>query len=108
MFWNALAPVYPFESLREGVLDYMRTTEINVQSRTSYMKWVYGLLAKLSKKIGVSIPSFKGYAHHVAYYKSGCNKKTYHVKTCRKNEGGGRTKNRDLRKTHRITHTRLL
>lgn len=108
MFWNALAPVYPFESLREVVMDYVRDHEIVVRSRTSYMKWVYGLLSKLSKKVGASIPSFKGYAHHVAYYKSGCNKKTYHGKTCRKLEGGGRTKDRNHRKTHRITHSRLL
>lgn len=104
-FWAALREAYPFESLREVI---QQQPEVALDSRRSYMKWVYTVLAQMSKKLGVSIPTFKGYAHHVAYYKSGCNKKTYHGKTCRKIEGGGRTKNRDHRKTYRITHKRLL
>jgi hypothetical protein len=62
----------------------------------------------ISKAAGTRMPSYKGYAQHVAYYKSGCEKKTYHGKTCRKLAGGGYTKNRDHRKTHRVSHKNLL
>ena len=53
------------------------------------------------------MPTFKGFAHHLAYFKSGCSKKTYHGKTCRKT-AGGRTKDRDHRKTFRVSHATLL
>ncbi len=107
-FLHHLADAYPFQKLRKVFDKYVRENEPSLSSRKTYMKWMYQLLRLLSQEIGVEIPSFKGYAHHVAYYKSGCSKKTYHGKTCRKLSGGGRTKNRDHRKTYRITHKRLL
>lgn len=107
-FIEFLSRVYPFESLRKTFVWYLERNELNISSRLGYMKWMYGLLKALSKKARVEIPSFKGYAHHVAYYKSGCNKKTYHGKTCRKLAGGGYTKNRDHRKTYRVSHKNLL
>ena len=107
-FLHHLADAYPFQKLRKVFDKYVRENEPELANRKTYMKWMYGLLKKLSEEVEQDIPSFKGYAHHVAYYKSGCSKKTYHGKTCRKLSGGGRTKDRNHRKTYRITHKRLL
>jgi hypothetical protein len=107
-FLHALAEVYPFQELRSVYDAYLRAHEPTLASRKDYMRWMYGLLKGLAKKVNVSLPTFRGYAHHVAYYKSGCSKKTYHGKTCRKIAGGGRTKDRDRRKTYRVSHERLL
>jgi hypothetical protein len=107
-FLHALAKVYPFHPLRRVYAAYLQAHEPLLGSRKTYMKWMYGLLKALSAEVGVSIGTYKGYAHHVAYYKSGCTKKTYHGKTCRKLAGGGRTKDRDRRTTYRVSHARLL
>jgi len=107
-FLHHLADAYPFQKLRRVFAKYVDEHEPTLSSRRSYMKWMYELLKRLSEEVGQDIQTFKGYSHHVAYYKSGCSKKTYHGKTCRKLSGGGLTKNRDHRKTYRITHKRLL
>lgn len=107
-FLHHLADAYPFEKLRRVFRAYVDETEPVLTSRTAYTKWMYGLLAKLSRTIGVPIRTYKGYAHHVAYYKSGCARKTYKGKTCRTTAGGGRTKDRDRRKTFRVSHQTLL
>jgi hypothetical protein len=106
-FLHALHHAYPFPELRVVYSDYITAQEPELRSRKAYMKWMYGLLRALSKKARVYIRSFKGWAHHLAYFKSGCSKKTYHGKTCRKT-AGGRTKDRDHRRTFRIVHGRLL
>lgn len=107
-FLHALTDAYPFEKLRKVLDEYIADNEPVLTSRQSYMKWMYGLLAHLSKTVGTKLPSYRGYAHRVAYYRSGCSKKTYHGKTCRKLAGGGRTKDRNHRKTYRVSHTNLL
>lgn len=107
-FWKRMADVYPFEELRSVVSEYVSKNPPRVENRKVYVRWVYGLLAKLSKKVHVPILSFNGYLQHIAFYKSGCNKPTYRGKTCRKLAGGGRTKTRDHRKTYRISHRSLL
>jgi hypothetical protein len=107
-FLHALVKVYPFQALRTVASRYLQAHEPLLGSRKTYTKWMYGFLKALSEEVGTDIPSFKGYAHHVAYYKSGCAKKTYHGKTCRKLAGGGRTKDRDRRTTYRVSHRRLL
>jgi len=107
-FIRQLTEVYPFDELRSIFQSYSTAHPVTLQSRKTYMHWMYGLLKQLSKKTGSPIRSFVGYAHHVAYYKSGCEKKKYHGKTCRKVAGGGHTKTRSHRKTHRIAHTYLL
>jgi len=106
-FLHALHHAYPFPELRKVYAAYITEHEPDLQSRKAYMKWMHGLLSALSKKVGRPIQSFKGWAHHLAYFKSGCSKKTYHGKTCRKT-AGGRTKDRDHRRTFRIVHRRLL
>lgn len=108
VFMHKLADVYPFENLRRVFKHYLSQNEVSLSSRKSYMKWMYGLLSTLSKEIRAPISSYKGYAQHVMYYKSGCSKKTYKGKTCRRLSGGGRTKTRDHRKTRRIAHKELL
>ncbi len=107
-FLHALADAYPFSKLRKVFAKYVADNEPALDSRQSYMHWMYGLLHKLSRAVGKSMPTYRGFAHHVAYYKSGCSKTTYHGKTCRKIEGGGRTKDRDHRKTYRVSHAKLL
>lgn len=104
-FWKRLTDVYPFEEFREIVKKYGAP---DLRSRTAYMRWTYGLLTKLSKKARAPILTFNGYSQQVAFYKSGCEKKTYRGKTCRKLAGGGRTKKRDHKKTHRVAHSSLL
>jgi hypothetical protein len=106
-FLHALEKVYPFTELRSVYKDYITEHEPELANRSAYMKWMHGLLSVLSKKVGTSMPSFKGFAHHLAYYRSGCSKKTYHGKTCRK-VAGGRTKARDHVKTYRVSHHKLL
>jgi hypothetical protein len=107
-FMHALAKAYPFEELRTVFAEYVKAHEPALDSQRVYTKWMYGLLKALSSKTGSRIPTYRGYSHHVAYYKSGCSKKSYHGKTCRKMRGGGYTKQRDHRRTHRISHRELL
>jgi len=100
-FLYKLAEVYPFkQSLFKKYLD---TNPPSLESRKDYMKWMYRLLEKLG-----TMPSYNGYVQRVMYYKSGCDKKTYRGKTCRRLNGGGRTKARDHRRTHRVSHSVLL
>jgi len=107
-FLHDLAEAYPFASLRKVFQRYVKEHEPVLTSRKSYTHWMYELLKELSEEIGCAMPTYKGYSHRVAYYRSGCSKKTYHGKTCRKLAGGGRTKNRDHRKTYRVSHATLL
>lgn len=107
-FLHALAKAYPFQNLRKVVANYIQETEPTLESRHAYMHWMYGLLSHLSDAVGKPMPTYRGFAHRVAYYRSGCSKKTYHGKTCRTLAGGGRTKNRNHRKTYRISHANLL
>lgn len=107
-FLQLLADVYPFQELRKVYDDYYQRHTPSLENRKAYMKWMYGLLSALSRKAGVRIPTYKGYVQHTMYYKSGCAKKTYKGKTCRKTAGGGLTKSRDHRKTRKIAHAVLL
>jgi Erv1 / Alr family len=107
-FLHHLALSYPFLRMARVFQAYLKKYEPTLSSRKAYLHWMYGLLKQLSEFAKVDIPTFRGYAHHVAYYKSGCNKKTYHGKTCRKLAGGGLTKSRDHRKTYRVAHRSLL
>lgn len=109
-FWIRMTQVYPFEPLRAIVGQYLKTKSIEkaLKDRPSYTRWMYGLLKRLSSKVQAPIPTYAGYVQHVMYYKSGCNKKTYKGKTCRKVGGGKYTKNRDNKKTQRVVRKNLL
>lgn len=104
-FIHTLAEVYPFEKMRNRFQKYLSANEVVLSSRRAYMKWMYGLLKELSDS---DIPSYKGYVARVMYFKSGCQKKTYRGKTCRRLPNGSRTKNRDHKRTFRITRESLL
>lgn len=105
-FLNTLSSVYPFHS--ETFAQYIHQHPPELGSRRAYMKWMYGLLARLSKAFHVDLPSYKGYVQRILYYKSGCDKKSYKGKTCRRVDGGGFTKNRDHKRTRRITQASML
>lgn len=107
-FLKQLVRVYPFPALRKVAERYVQSHPIDVSSRTAYLHWMYGLLRRLAEKTKSPIRTFKGYASHVAYYKSGCTKPKYHGKTCRRLDGGGYTKTRDHRRTRRIAVGGLL
>jgi hypothetical protein len=107
-FLKSLRRSYPFPELRKLLIQYMETHPLNLTSRTTYLRWMYGLLQRLSVKTKSPIRTFKGYTHHVAYYKSGCSKLTYHGRTCRRLDNGSYTKQRDPKRTRRITSGGLL
>jgi hypothetical protein len=101
-FFGLLADVYPYPDLR-AILQEHPIEFPNV------FRWMYGVAEKLCAATGSShmLPSFSGMSQRLAFYKSGCAKKTYRGKTCRK-IGGKHTKDRDNRRTYRITHKRLI
>lgn len=109
-FWIRMTQVYPFEELRNIVTSYVQANPIEtaLKTRQTYSRWVYRLVKKLSFKVNAPISSYSGYVQQVMYYKSGCQKKTYKGKTCRRLGGGGRTKHRDIRRTRRVTQAFLL
>lgn len=102
-FLKQLAEVYPVD-----FKDYLEEHAADLESKKRYMKWMYGLLKFLAPKFHATLPSYNGYVQRIMYYTSGCEKKTYKGKTCRRLNGGGRTKARDYRKTYRISHSVLL
>ena len=107
-FLKLLSETYPFDSLRKVFQNYYNHNPPSLESHKSYMKWMYGLLLALSKKVGIRIPSYRGYVQKTMYYKSGCAKKSYRGVTCRKTTGGGLTKVRDHMKTRKISHAHIL
>ena len=103
-FLNDLSEVYLTD-----IKTYMKTHPPALESNKSYMKWMYGLLSSLGGKDS-NLPTYRGYVQRLMYYTSGCEKKTYKGKTCRRVKVGAtgfRTKARDNRKTYRITHVVL-
>lgn len=108
LFMQKLSEVFPFSKLRKAFQSYAKKTPVQLQTKKSYMKWMYGLLYTMAQTIDIEIPSYKGYVQRVMYYTSGCDKKTYKGKTCRRVDGGGFTKNRDHRRTRRVVGLGLL
>jgi len=92
-FWEHLIKVYPF-------FKFDKIPEFTTNQ--SYLQDVHTMISKM-----VPTPSLQSTRQQLAYYKSGCKKKSYKGKTCKK-IGGGYTKRRDYRKTYRVTHSRLL
>jgi len=107
-FLHHLADAYPFDEFRTVVKQYVAAHEPDLRNQKTYTKWMYVLMKQLSDIAGVPIKSYRGYMAHLAYYKSGCTRKTYKGKTCRRVVGGGYTKNRDAGKTRRISQKGLL
>jgi hypothetical protein len=99
-FLNDLAEVYPTTYLT-NIKSYIEQHPPALESNKSYMKWMYGLLHSLG-----DVPTYRGYVQRLMYYTSGCERKTYKGKTCRR-VNGFRTKARDTKKTYRVTHSIL-
>lgn len=104
VFMEKLSVEFPFYSFEQ----YVKRHPVELQSKKTYLKWMYGLLKFLAPKFHTMLPSFKGYVMRGMYYKSGCTKKTYRGKTCRKTATGHYTKARDNRKTQKVSHSSLL
>ncbi len=97
-FMNVLSTAYPVkDTFKDPILD----------TRTTYLKWMYVQLKSIATGLKVPIPTYKGYVQRLKYYESGCDKKTYRGKTCRRTKLG-RTKMRDHKRTHRVAHSNLL
>lgn len=107
-FIEELAQVYPFVKFRKTFQSYIKKHPVILDSRKEYMKWMYGLLYEIGQDVPIELPSYKGYVQRVMYYTSGCDKNTYKGKTCRRVDGGGFTKNRDHKRTRRITQASIL
>ena len=101
MFMKKLAEVYPLKGVMDGHFP------VKLESRKTYMKWMYGFLKHAASKTRSEIPSYKGYVQRVMYYTSGCEKKTYKGKTCRRTLHGF-SKSRDHKRTFRVTRKSLL
>ena len=98
-FFDLLSDVYPYDDLRA----IMKAHTFSFTSKRALMKSMYTLMKKKTKftHSEAILPSFAGVFQRYGYYASTCNR----GKTCR---NGKRTKKRDHRKTHRVTHARLL
>lgn len=86
VFLKQLAEVYPLKSFKSFHLQ----NEPTLESQLTYMRWMYNVLKSISNELGVSLPSYQKYSKHVLKYKSGCSKKKYRGKTCRKKGGGSK------------------
>jgi hypothetical protein len=95
-FWVILKGSFPFAEFRK----HIRIPDFH--SKSTYLKSVHSMFSKMKEQ-----KSLQSIAQQLAYYKSGCTKKTYKGKTCKK-VGTGYTKNRDRKRTYRLTHSRLL
>ena len=103
-----LSEVYPFEKLRTVFKDYVECGEVPLDSKKSYLKWMYGLLKALARASHSDILSYRGFIARTNFFASGCDRKTYRGKTCRRTSKGFLTKNRDYKKTKRVVLTSLL
>lgn len=98
IFWEELRYVYP------GNTDTRKKIRVpDLSSQKTYLRDVYDILSEIGE-----MPTFRGISQRLAYYKSGCTKKSYKGKTCRKVGTGGYTKNRDRKRTYRVSHSALL
>ena len=95
-FWTSLKASFPFTQFRK----HIRIP--NFGSKSDYLASVHSMFSRMKKQ-----KSLQSIRQQLAYYKSGCIKKTYKGKTCKK-VGTGYTKNRDRKRTYRLTHSRLL
>lgn len=96
MFWQSLIKSFPFEEYRS------KLSMPNLDNNLTYLESVHSMFSKMKTQ-----KSLQSITQQLAYYKSGCKRKTYKGKTCKK-VGTGYTKNRDRKRTYRLTHSRLL
>ena len=96
MFWKTLLKIFPFEEYRS------KLTMPNLDNNLTYLESVHAMFSKMRKQ-----RSLQSVRQQLAYYKSGCKSKSHKGKTCTK-AGAKYTKNRDRKRTYRLTHSRLL
>jgi hypothetical protein len=107
LFIQELSKVFPFKKMRKSFQSYLSNRPVELANNKEYMKWMYGLLYTVGQKVPIEMPSYRGYVQRVMYYSSGCDKKTYKGKTCRR-VNGSLTKNRDNKRTRKVSHSSLL
>jgi len=95
-FWLFLKSSFPFPEFRKHI------HIPDFRSRSTYVNSVHSMFSNMKPQ-----KSIQSIAQQLAYYKSGCKRKTYKGKTCKK-IGAKYTKNRDRKRTYRLTHSRLL
>ena len=88
VFLKQLSEVYPYGTFQS----YMSKYPAALENRKAYMKWMYGLLSMLSKKMEFKMPAYNSYSRYVMEFKGGCEKKKYKGKTCRRKSRGGKKK----------------
>lgn len=102
-FFMNLYDLYPYKHLRKIVQDFINENIVYdaLLSRSVFMTWFDNMMRAISKETGntKSLPSW----NRIAYYASGCQKKTYRGKTCR-----NKKKVRNHKKTFKVTHSRLV
>jgi hypothetical protein len=88
VFLKQLSEVYPYGTFQS----YMSKHPAELENHKVYMKWMYGLLNTLSKRMGFKMPAYNSYSRYVMEFKGGCEKKKYKGKTCRRKLRGGKRK----------------
>ena len=98
-FFGTLADVYPYPPLRKIYREHLK--HLSMESQRDIVRWMYSLMKELCAATGSErlLPSIKGVYRRYGYVKSSCNR----GKTCRNGK-----RQRDHRKTFRVTHARLL
>jgi hypothetical protein len=96
VFWEQLKISFPFTKFRKHI--YVP----NLHSNLTYLHDVHSMFSRMKKQ-----KSLQSIRQQLAYYKAGCSNKSYKGKTCKKT-GTGYTKNRDRKRTYKLTHSRLL
>lgn len=108
-FLAHLSESYPFEKLRTTFKSYLeKHSPVPLEHKKEYLKWMYGLLKSLSRSAHAEILSYRGLTARANFFASGCDRKTYRGKTCRRTSKGLLTKHRDPNRTRRIVLTALL
>lgn len=108
-FLAHLSESYPFEKLQTTFKSYLeKHSPVPLEHKKEYLKWMYGLLKSLSKSAHAEILSYRGLSARANFFASGCDRKTYRGKTCRRTKTGFLTKHRDANRTRRIVLTGLL
>jgi hypothetical protein len=108
-FLAHLSESYPFDKLRTVFKKYLHSNSpVPLEHKKEYLKWMYGLLKSLSRAANSDILSFRGFMARANFFASGCDRKSYRGKTCRRTSKGFLTKHRDPNRTRRVVLTALL
>lgn len=107
-FIRHLGETYPFEKLRAVFQKFLSLGQIPLENKREYTHWIYNLLKALSRASHSDILSYRGFRARAQFFASGCDRKSYRGKTCRRTKSGFLTKNRDPNRTRRIVRESLL